>query len=325
VNVKDLLVSLCLCASVVRLFRPIEVDYYHLDSVLSLVVIKEAVNLTAKSLILDLLSTLRDGSAMPVGALVEAGSLFGLSGNNMRVSIARLLAGGQIARDERGHYRLGGKAQPIGRRVRSWRQMNRQTRKWSGAWIAAQVGNGGRADRRERERALHLLGFAPLRPALWLRPDNLAASVEEVRGELHLLGLPGGDLVFLLRELDVDNEKRARALWGVEAMRHSYGALREEIARSAQRLEELPPEEAMCESFALGGRVLRQLVLDPLLPEEICPAAERDALLAAMRDYDRQGRLAWANLLKRFDVPYLRAPLDSRFDGSARTAEMVSA
>ena len=62
---------------------------------------------TAKSLILDLLSTLRPGSAMPVGALVEAGSLFGLSGNNVRVSIARLLAGGQIARDERGHYRLG--------------------------------------------------------------------------------------------------------------------------------------------------------------------------------------------------------------------------
>jgi len=35
-------------------------------------------------------------------------------------------------------------------------------------------------------------------------------------------------------------------------------------------------------------------------------------LLAAMKEYDRLGRLAWAELLKRWGVPYLRAPLDGR-------------
>ena len=57
-------------------------------------------------MILDLLATLKQGS-MPVGALVEAGELFGLAANAIRVAVARLLASGEIARDERGRYRLG--------------------------------------------------------------------------------------------------------------------------------------------------------------------------------------------------------------------------
>ncbi|HSP97793.1 MAG TPA: PaaX family transcriptional regulator, partial [Candidatus Dormibacteraeota bacterium] len=63
---------------------------------------------SARGLVLDLLSTLRSGSAMSVGALVEAGALFGISENNVRVTVARLLASGHVARDERGAYRLGG-------------------------------------------------------------------------------------------------------------------------------------------------------------------------------------------------------------------------
>ena len=52
----------------------------------------------------------------------------------------------------------------------------------------------------------------------------------------------------------------------------------------------------MVESFLLGGRVIRQLVLDPLLPEPILPVGERDALAGAMRRYDRLGRACWAGV-----------------------------
>src|SRR6185369_11769610 len=98
-----------------------------------------AVSPTAKSLILDLLSTLRRGT-MPVGALVEAGELFGIPGNNVRVALARLLAAGQVARDERGRYRLGATAEPVERRVRSWRELDRATRAWDGTWLAIHHG-----------------------------------------------------------------------------------------------------------------------------------------------------------------------------------------
>ena len=52
---------------------------------------------TARSLILDLLSTLRRGT-MPVRALVEAGALLGIEENNIRVSLARFYASGRIER-----------------------------------------------------------------------------------------------------------------------------------------------------------------------------------------------------------------------------------
>ena len=266
----------------------------------------------AKSLILDLLSTLRPGAAMPVGLLVEAGELFGLSANNLRVSAARLLAAGQIARDERGSYRLGAKAQPVGQRVRSWRDLDRRTRVWSGGWIGVFCGKGSRAAAKRRQRALHLAGFRTLREALWIRPDNLAVSVEELRGELRLLGLPAADLLCGLRDLAAAEERRARACWDVAALRERYRELGAEIAAGRERLAALPADAAMVESFLLGGQALRQLVQDPLLPDEICPSGERDALLAAMKEYDRLGRLAWAELLKRWSVPYLRAPLDGR-------------
>jgi len=276
----------------------------------------------AKSLILDLLSTLRPGAVMPVGVLVEAGGLFGLSDNNIRVSAARLLAAGQIARDERGRYRLGERAVPISRRVRSWRELDRRTRRWGGSWIGVEVARSGRRDGRARARALRLMGFATLREALWLRPDNLVGAVDAAHAELRSLGLPDADLVFAVSGFDPSAEQRARRLWNVEELRRSYRDLLAELEAGSARIAGLAAEEAMVESFLLGGRALRQLLRDPLLPEEICPGTERGQLLEAMRRYDRLGRLAWAELLQRWGVPYLRAPLDGRVE--SRRARLAS-
>jgi phenylacetic acid degradation operon negative regulatory protein len=271
---------------------------------------------TARGLVLDLLSTLRPGSAMPVAALVEAGALFDISENNMRVTIARLLASRHVVRDERGAYRLGGASRSIGAHVRTWRELDRRTRKWAGGWLAVHAGASGRSAQRGRARALRLFGFALLRPGLWVRPDNLAVALDDVGRELADLGLPAGDLVCALSELDPATEARARRLWDVAALRRTYRRLAAALAASEAQLDRLTPAAAMAESFVLGGKALRELVLDPLLPEAICPAAERDALLDQMRRYDRLGRLAWGRLLQRFDVPSLRTPVDSRLDAS---------
>ncbi len=68
----------------------------------------------------------------------------------------------------------------------------------------------------------------------------------------------------------------------------------------------------MVESFLLGGAVVRELVLDPLLPEPILPAGPRNELVAAMRDYDRMGRAAWADFLRGHGVVHWQAPADLR-------------
>lgn len=265
---------------------------------------------TAKSLTLDLLSSLR-GAAMPVAALVGAAGLFRIDENALRVAIARLLASGQIARDERGQYRLGAAAHALDRRVLGWRAAEQRIAKWSGGWWLVRAGTLRPArsrERRERERALALLGFAELSPGLALRPDNLRASLPELRTELRELGLEGDALLALVRELDADGEARARGLWKRDGFARRYARSLAEIEASEARLAALPEARAMVESFLLGGRVIRELVLDPLLPEPLAPEAERRALVAAMRRYDRAGRRAWASFLARYGAPHVFAP-----------------
>lgn len=279
---------------------------------------------TARSFVLDLLSTLREG-AMPVRALVAAAEGFGIAGNSIRVALARLLAAGRVERDERGRYRLGAGADPVRRHVVAWRKLAERTRPWTGAWVG--VATSGLAPRTarqpgaRRERAFRFLGLRPLEPGLELRPDNLRGGVAALRTELQALGLEPGVPVFELRGLDAATESRARGLWDVSALRAGYRRSLADLARSARRLPRLPEPEAMAESFLLGGRVIRQLVLDPWLPEPIVPAVEREALLEAMRGFDRLGRACWSAFLDRYGVPHLRAPADTRMlDGAERLA-----
>jgi phenylacetic acid degradation operon negative regulatory protein len=261
---------------------------------------------TAKSLILDLLSTLRRGS-MPVRALVAAGALFDLDENNIRVALARLLSSGLVARDERGRYRLGERAEAVGRQVSRWRSIEQGLRPWNGAWVAV-LG----ADRRA-ERPLHFLAFRELTPGLHVRPDNLAGGVAAVRQQLETLGLPADVVVAGLANLDDATEARARALWDTSALRAAYRDARARLVRSERRLARLAPATAMAESFLLGGEVLRQLALDPRLPDPLVPSEDRAALVETMRRYDRLGRSCWAGFMREFEVlPEARAPVDAR-------------
>lgn len=274
---------------------------------------------SARSLTLDLLSTLRRG-AMPVRALVEAGALFGIEANAIRVAVARLLAEGLLQRDERGRYRLGDGAGAIGARVRAWRDPSARMRPWSGAWltvIRAGRAAGDRAERRRGEAALRLLGFRQLAPHVAVRPDNLAGGTDGAREALAGLGLDPASLVGRLDGLDAQSDTMARRLWDVAGQRRALRSALAAVLRSERRLARLDEDAARVESFLVGGGALRVLNLDPLLPEEIQPAAERDALAAAMRRYDRLGRIAWASLLRAHGVPHVRAAADLRMGEAA--------
>ncbi len=254
---------------------------------------------TARSLILDLLGTLGPRSA-PVRALVCAGRTLGVAENGVRVALARLVAEGLAESDARGRYRLGPSAASVADSIRSWRRLEEAHRPWSGAWVGAHLAGLARASapvRRRRARALRFLGFRPLTPGLEVRPDNLAGGVGAVRARLRGLGLDPEALVYSLDGLDAGDDRRARGSWDVRALVAGYRATRARLEASAARLEDLPREEAMAESFLIGGDAIRQLVLDPLLPEPILDARERRALVDAMRSYDRLGRRMWSGWL----------------------------
>jgi len=269
---------------------------------------------TAKSLILDLLSTLR-GGAMPVRALVRAGRLFAIAENSIRVELARLVGRRLVERDERGSYRMAAGAQSVQSRVVSWSRIEERMTPWAGGWIGVYTAALPRSDRRaarRRERAFAFLGFRRLETALWIRPDNLSGGVVEIRRQLAALGLDPEALVFALGALDPSADARARGLWDVAALRAGYRATRDAILASERRMPRLAPERAMVESFTLGGRAIRQLVLDPLLPEPILPRAERRALGQTMRRYDKLGRACWRGFMADHGALNRHSPVDLR-------------
>ena len=266
---------------------------------------------TAKSLVLDLLSTAR-GQTMPVSALVAAGALFELSGNSIRVALARLCSRGWVERDERGRYRLSEGARAVQRHVAAWPQLEQRMVPWRGGWIGLHMA-GGRPPRRallrQRARALDFFGFRSLAPDLWVRPDNLEGGVNDLRPRLHALGLDVEAPIFAMRDLDSASEARARNLWDGKALCRGYREGRDALSRSAERFGRLTPERAMVESFLVGGRALRQLAFDPLLPEPIVTAAPRREFVDELRRYDRMGRAHWRVFMKAQGLPSLESPL----------------
>ena len=125
------------------------------------------------------------------------------------------------------------------------------------------------------------------------------------------LGLDASALCFQLRELSSADDADARGLWDLTALSASYRSSRRALEESMSRLASSSDEHRMAETFLLGGSVIQQLIADPLLPEELLPGEDRDALLETMRAYDRLGRSYWGALLSRHGVPHRSAPLDT--------------
>jgi phenylacetic acid degradation operon negative regulatory protein len=256
------------------------------------------VALTAKRMLLELLSAAAPAE-VPAAVLVQAAALFHLSETNVRVSLARLVGAGTLELTGRGLYRLGEEAQALTRQVTSWRELEKQVRRWDGAWACVHLGGLGRSDRtalRRRERALRLLGFRALGPALEVRPDNVEGGVAGLRDRLVALGLDDAALVLRATELDPRTDARARGLWDGRRLTTGYRQTRERIERWLIAAQDLAPEVAAREAFLFGGDVLRQILFDPRLPEPLVDVTERRAMVEAARRLDTYGRRLWQRL-----------------------------
>jgi len=90
---------------------------------------------SAKSLVIDLLSTMPPHHPVAVAALVRAAAVFGIGENAMRVTLARLRSRGMVESDQRGLYRLSRAALPVNREVRTWSTIETNVLSWDGSFI----------------------------------------------------------------------------------------------------------------------------------------------------------------------------------------------
>lgn len=245
--------------------------------------------LTARSVVA---STLLGASPpqLPIRTIVRCGALFGFGDGAVRTAVSRMVADGSLDVDtDKGVYRLGA---PLRRRHRRQTESRSAARlDWDGTWTQAVVTTTGRtATRRSALRtAARTLRFAGLRQGVWMRPNNLdpsrhpEATAEVDRQCVWLRAEPAGDPAAL-----------ADTLWDLDDWSGTAHMLAGRLNAHHANLDAGDPA-SLADGFVLSAAVLRHLLADPLLPDELVPPGWPGAALRAVYDdYDTVYKLRWA-------------------------------
>jgi phenylacetic acid degradation operon negative regulatory protein len=206
--------------------------------------------LTARSVVA---STLLGTSPprLPVGLLVRAAELFGITEGTTRVALSRMATAGEVIAVD-GSYELAGRL--LARQARQLASRAAMTTAWSGGWVAALVTVERRsaADRSAWRTAMDSRRLGELREGVWMRPDNLSRELD---------GIIADQCEFFVSHHS-DSSSLAASLWDLPGW-----------AAEADRLVTVLDEaESLAEGFIATAEVIRHLLLDPYLPDELLPA-----------------------------------------------------
>ncbi len=255
-------------------------------------------HITPKSLVLSMLQA-TNGKAMPVKTLVSIGQVFGFTGNTIRVTTTRLMGEGTIESDVRGFYRLSRKGARFSRFIDRWKKGEGRLRGWDGGWLCFMVPKSVSKRHVETGRISDFLGFREGLSHLWVRPDNLSIDFPEIDTLLSQIGRIENGEKFVARQFSEKlTEKWQCYLWPVKKLLQNQKGFLNKISKSADRIEKMPLENALIESFLVGSKAIQMLIMDPLLPEEMMNSSHRVELTNAMLAYDEIGKRIWS---KRFE------------------------
>jgi phenylacetic acid degradation operon negative regulatory protein len=256
--------------------------------------------LSAPELLLSIFDSAREPE-LSAAYLVRAGELFGIDSRALRVALGRLVKRGILQQISRGRYGIGKAGEQLHQTVRAWRNVEDELVPWRGGWLAVYAGALGRADKtavRGRERALRIRGFAAVdRGLFWVRPDNLAVGLNETRQQLLGLGLDSDCLTLHIDDFEPGDAIRPAELWDIRALELHYSRRLAQLAGSRERVGLLSPQDAAREVLTVGRAVTRDILMDPLLPEEMIDTGLRRRMIGEMIDYDRLAKGCWARLV----------------------------
>jgi len=103
--------------------------------------------------------------------------------------------------------------------------------------------------------------------------------------------------VFEIQGFSDQDEQAARSLWDRQALLRDYKRLVDQVSNQLRRLESLSPEAAAAESLVFGRSVIRQIIRDPLLPEELVASKQRLRMISLMQEYQTVAIKIWLNVL----------------------------
>ena len=220
--------------------------------------------MTARSVVLSVLLGAHPAWAS-AGELVRLTADFDIREPTLRVALTRMVGAGDLVRSADG-YRLSDRL--LARQRRQDAVLNPRTRPWDGIWTTLVITTVG-TDARTRAALRNTLSdrrFGELREGVWLRPDNLDDTLPE-----EIL-----DRVRVLHARDDDPAGLAARLWDLPAWSQTGHRLLDEMAAAT----DIPGR------FIAAAAVVRHLLSDPVLPEELLPDRwPGDPLRAAYQNF----------------------------------------
>jgi phenylacetic acid degradation operon negative regulatory protein len=207
--------------------------------------------MTARSVVLSVLLGAHPAWAT-TAELLRLTDDFDLKEPTVRVALTRLVSTGDLVRSADG-YRLSDRL--LARQRRQDDAMRPQVKPWEGGWTTLVITSVGVEPRTRAalRTTLQQNRFGELREGVWLRPDNLGVALPK-------------DVIPRVRVLcarDDHPAELARRLWDLPGW-----------SRTAERLlDEMATARDTTARFLAAAGMVRHLLTDPVLPDELLPAA----------------------------------------------------
>jgi phenylacetic acid degradation operon negative regulatory protein len=205
--------------------------------------------LTARSVVLSVLLGAHPAWAS-ASELVRLTADFGIKEPTLRVALTRMVGAGDLVRSADG-YRLSERL--LARQRRQDDALDPRLRRWDGTWTTLVITSVG-TDARTRavlRSTLQDKRFGELREGVWMRPANLELDLTDALR----------DRVRVLQARDDDPLGLTARLWDLPAWAATGHRLVAEMSEAA----DVPRR------FAAAAGMVRHLLTDPVLPDELLP------------------------------------------------------
>lgn len=206
-------------------------------------------SMTARSVVLSVLLGAHPAWAN-ASELIRLTADFGIKEPTLRVALTRMVSTGDLIRSADG-YRLSDRL--LARQRRQDEAMRPRTRPWHGDWhllVVTSVGTDART-RAALRTTMHEKRFGELREGVWMRPDNLDLELEpDVKARLRSL-----------KARDDAPADLAGQLWDLPGWVSAGHSLLAEMTRAT----DIPAR------FVVAAAMVRHLLCDPMLPDELLP------------------------------------------------------
>jgi phenylacetic acid degradation operon negative regulatory protein len=205
--------------------------------------------MTARSVVLSVLLGAHPAWAT-ASELIRLTADFDIREPTLRVALTRMVSAGDLVRSEDG-YRLSDRL--LARQRRQDDAINPRLRKWDGTWTTLVITSVG-IDARTRAALRTTLQdnrFAELREGVWLRPGNLDMKLPDDVLER----------VRVLHARDDDPAELAALLWDLPGW----------VRVGRKLLDEMAAATGIPGRFVAAAAIVRHLLTDPVLPDELLP------------------------------------------------------